>query len=32
MTGRDVLDRADEALDEARRWRQHRIEVARAER
>lgn len=32
MTAREVLDRADEALDEARRWRQHRIEVARADR
>ena len=26
-----VLDRADEALEQARRWRQHRIEVAPAE-
>ena len=26
-----ILDRADEALDQARRWRQHRIEVAPAE-
>ncbi len=32
LTSREVLDRADEALDEARRWRQHRIEVARADR
>lgn len=32
MSGREVLDRADEALDEARRWRQHRIEVARGDR
>jgi two-component system cell cycle response regulator len=32
LTPREVLDRADEALDEARRWRQHRIEVARADR
>ena len=31
MTGREVLDRADEALDQARRWRQHRIEVARTD-
>jgi diguanylate cyclase (GGDEF)-like protein len=31
MTGREVLDRSDEALEQARRWRQHRIEVARAE-
>jgi len=32
MTAREVLDRADEALEQARRWRQHRIEVAPAER
>jgi len=31
MTGRDLLDRADEALEQARRWRQHRIEVAQAD-
>ena len=31
MTGREVLDRADEALEQARRWRQHRIEVARTD-
>jgi diguanylate cyclase (GGDEF)-like protein len=31
MTAREVLDRSDEALEQARRWRQHRIEVARAE-
>jgi GGDEF domain-containing protein len=27
----EILDRADAALDAAREWRQHRIEVARAE-
>jgi two-component system cell cycle response regulator len=32
LTSQEVLDRADEALDEARRWRQHRIEIARADR
>jgi GGDEF domain-containing protein len=32
LTPTEVLDRADEALEEARRWRQHRIEVARADR
>ena len=31
MSGRELLDRADEALEQARRWRQHRIEVAHAE-
>ena len=31
MTAHELLDRADEALEQARRWRQHRIEVARAE-
>jgi diguanylate cyclase (GGDEF)-like protein len=31
MTARELLDRADEALQQARRWRQHRIEVARSD-
>lgn len=31
MTAIELLDQADEALQQARRWRQHRIEVARAE-
>jgi diguanylate cyclase (GGDEF)-like protein len=31
MAATELLDRADEALQQARRWRQHRIEVARAD-
>jgi two-component system cell cycle response regulator len=31
MTARELLDRADDALEQARRWRQHRIEVARVD-
>ncbi len=32
LTGEAILDRAEEALDQARRWRQHRIEVAPSDR
>jgi two-component system cell cycle response regulator len=31
MAANELLDRADDALELARRWRQHRIEVARSE-